>query len=393
MRKGKKRIVIFDGSYKTTPFINRLVKGLILSNEVFILGFNEQNTNAITGARYLPLGDNQNTIRFLWISIGLALKSMKFSIVSETLKDLRKGNRKKIQKRNLNLQLSAIKPDIVHLQWPSLISWSEELLKEGKYNFILSQRGYHINVRPFVDTDNFNYLREFYPFFKGFHSVSKAISDRGNLIFSSESKIDQVVHSGYELSEFKFEKNRVQNKKLEILSVGRPHWIKGYIYAMRACKLLKDEGVDFRYCIIGGERNEELLYLIHVYGLDDKVLLETQIPQDEVYKRMRASDVLLLPSIEEGIANVAIEAMLLGTPVISADCGGMAELIENDKSGWLVPVRDADAIFHSLSKLERINSMSLEKIRTEAYDKVVNQFSDKKMLIQMNSLYQEVLEK
>ena len=59
---------------------------------------------------------------------------------------------------------------------------------------------------------------------------------------------------------------------------------------------------------------------------------------------MQDFDLLILPSLNEGIANVVLEAMALGIPVISADCGGMSEVVLPNETGWLVPVRDSEAM-------------------------------------------------
>ncbi|MFL2983043.1 MAG: glycosyltransferase [Candidatus Neomarinimicrobiota bacterium] len=57
-------------------------------------------------------------------------------------------------------------------------------------------------------------------------------------------------------------------------------------------------------------------------------------------KKIKLSDCLILPSVEEGIANVVLEAMALGTPVISSNCGGMNEIIRNKENGYLFQKRN-----------------------------------------------------
>ena len=55
-----------------------------------------------------------------------------------------------------------------------------------------------------------------------------------------------------------------------------------------------------------------------------------------VKELIKNADILLLSSVEEGIANVVLEAMALGTLVVSTECGGMNEVIKNNENGFLV---------------------------------------------------------
>ena len=65
---------------------------------------------------------------------------------------------------------------------------------------------------------------------------------------------------------------------------------------------------------------------------------------DGVIPLISESDILLLSSVEEGVPNVILEAMALGTVVVSTDCGAVREIITDGENGFLVPVRDPRAI-------------------------------------------------
>ena len=78
-----------------------------------------------------------------------------------------------------------------------------------------------------------------------------------------------------------------------------------------------------------------------------------------MYRKMSSSDCLLLPSIEEGIANVVLEAMAIGLPVISSECGGMREVIEHEKDGLLFRNRDVDHLTQIM--IDMINQDSDER--------------------------------
>ncbi len=382
------KIIIFDGSFKTTPFINRLAQGLAADNEVFILGFNETIKDKIEGIKYVGLGSNQNKFGFLVTTLSGLLKGNSFR---KTLKLLFAGDKTGLQKQNLNTAIKNIKPDIIHLQWPSVISWFETILEEQKIPVVLSQRGYHINIRPFINPENFDYLQKWFPKIAGFHSVSKAISEVGDKIYTSKEKIDEVVYTGLNLDSFIFKESYNGSTPLNILSVGRSHWKKGYDYALESCSIIKKKGIHFTYTIVGVAEDKEFTFLIDNLGLTDSVILKGNMKQSEVFQLMSDASVFLLPSIEEGVANVVIESMALGLPVISTDCGGMQEAIIDNKEGWIVPKRNPQAMADSLLSFRNLNIAEILKIRIAARVKVEKIFSEIIMVTDMLTLYNKVL--
>jgi colanic acid/amylovoran biosynthesis glycosyltransferase len=383
------KIIIFDGSFKTTSFINRLIQGLVSKGvEVYVLGFNDELKQPLKEVKYVALGSSANKLKFMWTSLNWGLKS---KLLLNKIKNLVSGDKSKLKRQNLTAALQYIQPDVVHVQWVSHISLFEDLLKSQTYKFVLSQRGYQTNVRPFVDKANFEYLQHWLPLFSGFHSVSQAISKEGNKIYKSTNKIDQVVYTGLDLSKFDFNSLVVKNEVLEIISVGRPHWKKGYDIALKALALLKMKGLEFNYQIIGAEGNQELLFLRKELDLETEVEFLPKLPQQKVFKMMSSSDLFLLPSIEEGIANVAVEAMALGCPVISTNCGGMEELITHQKEGWIVPVYDDNAMAAQISEFSQLELEYIKIIKKEARRKVEQQHTEGKMVEDMIKLYSKIL--
>jgi colanic acid/amylovoran biosynthesis glycosyltransferase len=303
-----------------------------------------------------------------------------------------KAQRKQLQQQNLHIAISKIQPDCIHIQWPSVIPWFEEILTKQKIPVVLSQRGYHSNVRPFVNSENFEYLKQWYPKIAGFHSVSKAISQKGDLIYNSPIKIDKVVYTGIDLKEIPFLETFQKEKELNIISIGRAHWIKGYNYALQTCKILKEKGISFKYTIVGGLGDEELLYLRKSYNLENEIVFLDKVPEHEVIKLMQEVQLMLLPSIEEGIANVVVEAMAVGLPVISTNCGGMEELISHTKEGWLVPTRDPEAIAQAVMNFKELSQEQIDSNRKNARAKIEQQFTVDAMVKGMEELYYEVID-
>jgi len=383
------KLVVFDGSFSTTAFINRLIEGLVKRGvEVYVLGFNEEINEKFKGVHYVGLGSSQSRVKFMWTSLKWGLSS---NTALKTISLLLKGRKSELKKKNLSVALGSIQPDLVHLQWVSHISLFEKHLEEKKFKFVLSQRGFQTNVRPFVNNENINYLQKWLPEFAGFHSVSKAISQVGNKIYSHPNKINLVVYTGLDLSRFKFQSEVFKNEKLKLISIGRSHWIKGYDNAIKACSLLKAKGIAFQYTIIGAEKDEELLFLIDDLDLSWQVILAPKMTQEQVFHQVQSSDLMLLPSLEEGIANVAVEAMALGTPVISTDCGGMQELITHEKEGWIVPNRDVEAMAEQILKFSKLEDDEKKRIKSAAREKVEAQHNEEQMVEGMLRLYNSIV--
>ena len=106
--------------------------------------------------------------------------------------------------------------------------------------------------------------------------------------------------------------------------------------------------------------------MIHELDLTNEVELLPKMPQSAVFDEMKAADVLLLPSLEEGIANVAVEAMALGTPVISTDCGGMEELITHKKEGWIVPTYSVEEMANQILEFSQMDVNEICKVKENA---------------------------
>lgn len=382
------KIIIFEGTFKTTTFINRLIEGLSVRHEIYVLGFNETFKKKLPKVTYLGLGSNNS--RMVFVKRSIQIRGMNLLLQLRLFFDLIKRDRKKIVNSNIQLAVDRIQPDIIHFQWPSVLSYLEMLNLPCQTRIVLSQRGFQINVRPFVDDQNMRFLKEIFPKVNGFHSVSKAIRAQSNKIYTSTSKIDKVIYSGFDLKDLMVKKTNIFSKVLKLISIGRNHWIKDYRTAIGAVCLLKQKGIPFHYTLVGVEKDEELLFLVSQSGLQNDITFLNSMNQRDVYRKMTESDLLLLSSIQEGIANVCIEAMFCKLPVLSTDCGGMSELIEDGLTGFLTPTRSPDLMAKKIAQILQIKNHRMAQITKKAREKVIEQHSKKKMLTEMELLYKKV---
>src|SRR5690606_4074109 len=280
-------------------------------------------------------------------------------------------------------------PDVFHIQWAKSIGdWM--WLQQFGTKIIVSLRGVHINYSPITIPVVAAMYQLNFPKVDAFHAVSKAIAIEAQKYNASADRV-HVIYSGLPTLEVK--PSKTESDVFKILSVGRSHWKKGYKYAIDACHILKNSGINFQYTIIGGKDSEELQFQIADLDLENNVKLLGKLPFTEVQKYMQDADVLLLSSVEEGIANVVLEAMQLGTLVLSTDCGGMNEVITHGVNGFLVPVRNPEKIATALQHITNLGLEEKEAIKKEAENTIKNQHSSTKMIDDMVALYQKVLDR
>ncbi len=122
-----------------------------------------------------------------------------------------------------------------------------------------------------------------------------------------------------------------------------------------------------RLVILGsGKEREKLNAIVSELGIKNDVafLGFAQNP----YAYMSKASVFVLSSIEEGLPTVLIEAMAVGTPVVSTNCeSGPDEILDNGKYGELVPVGDPDAIAQAILKILSGNAKSVAPAWLEQY--------------------------
>jgi colanic acid/amylovoran biosynthesis glycosyltransferase len=170
-----------------------------------------------------------------------------------------------------------------------------------------------------------------------------------------ESKV-AVLRSGIDLAEFSLKVRTLQAQEpVRLLSVARMVEKKGLRFAIEAVARLRREGKDIRYTILGdGPLRGDLERQAAELGMGEIICVPGMKPHGEVAKQIQDSHILVAPSItagdgdREGIPNVLKEAMATGMPVVSTWHSGIPELVADQKSGFLVPEKDVDALANRL---------------------------------------------
>ena len=141
-------------------------------------------------------------------------------------------------------------------------------------------------------------------------------------------------------------------RALLVGTAGRLSHVKGHRYFLRAAqRILETEG-DARFLIVGdGPLRHELRASAAHLRVEGACLLLG--PRTDIYDLIAAMDIFVLPSLDEGIPMVILEAMALGTPVVATAVGGVPEVIRHRETGLLVAPRDERALADACLELAR----------------------------------------
>jgi glycosyltransferase involved in cell wall biosynthesis len=136
---------------------------------------------------------------------------------------------------------------------------------------------------------------------------------------------------------------------LTVVSVGGLIRRKGHELVIEAVSKIP----DVQLLIAGrGELEQELKNQIIDLGLEDRVRMLGEVNQEALVELYSAADYMVLASSYEGWANVLLEAMACGCPVIAAPTGGTPEVVQKESDGILLPHRTPSEIVNALSVMQ-----------------------------------------
>jgi glycosyltransferase involved in cell wall biosynthesis len=165
------------------------------------------------------------------------------------------------------------------------------------------------------------------------------------------------IYNGLDLR--RFEPNgTIPDEPPLVLAVGRLVEKKGFDVLVRACELLRADGVRFRCVIVGkGELAPDLQALISTLDLEQQVELAGPLPREKLVELFHRASVVAAPCVvgsdgnRDGLPTVLTEAMALQIPVVATPVTGIPELVEDGRTGLIVPERDPAALAAAVRRL------------------------------------------
>jgi len=221
-----------------------------------------------------------------------------------------------------------------------------------------------------ISMDNFRHLSEY----------GEDIKNRLNLI-----------NNGIELDRFLDNVDKaslpVQKGDLVITCIAELHERKGIKYLIDAFRKLRVEMPSLHLMLVGKGPDEERLKTDY----KDVTNLHFLGWREDVPQILRASDVFVLPSLREAFGLVLLEAMASSVAVIATDNGGTKDIIEDGKTGYLVPPANSDRLAEAIRTILR-NPDQKRDMEKAALERVKSLFTADVMARKTLSVYQKTIE-
>jgi glycosyltransferase involved in cell wall biosynthesis len=206
-----------------------------------------------------------------------------------------------------------------------------------------------------------------------------------------------TIHSGVDVVCFMSNHINVMEKKRSLglpsnaLIVGFVGWllpIKGPMVLLRAMSEIWKKHPEIILVLVGkGELDSELR--TEVLQLDAISKVKFLGWRDDVDEIMQLIDILVLPSLNEGMGRVLVEAMAAGKPVVASNVGGIPDLVQHDYNGLLVLPGDVKALAASIELL--IDDPEKAKLMGQRGRELCPHFSVERMIEKIENLYEELL--
>lgn len=185
-----------------------------------------------------------------------------------------------------------------------------------------------------------------------------------NIIKSDTSSEISIIYNPVDEKFFNIKKNEVKNR---ILFVGGIEPRKGLQVLIEALKIVKKDIPDIMLHIVGNIRRRDyykkILKNIKDDDLSKNIIFNGAISEEELIQEYSEAEIFILPSQEESLGIVLLEAMATGTSIIASNIGGIPYIIKDGLNGFLVDFGDyaemAKYILVLLSDMKKRNAMGI----------------------------------
>lgn len=191
-------------------------------------------------------------------------------------------------------------------------------------------------------------------------AVSRTLKEAAKALAQPKREI-RVIYMGCDTEAFRFDETArgqvrklldISSHEMIILFIGRLVEAKGIFELIEAFSQIQSQQPQTHLVFVGDDRDRARLEnQVRQKKLDGAIHFVGVRPHDEMPGWLSAADLLVLPSHNEGLPNVVIEAMACSIPVVATNVGGIPEVVEDEKSGLLIKKGDINSLIIAINDL------------------------------------------
>jgi L-malate glycosyltransferase len=165
--------------------------------------------------------------------------------------------------------------------------------------------------------------------------------------------------------------------------------VKGHPWLIAAASAITREFPETRFVLVGdGDKRKDFERQVAELGLDQYFLFLGR--RNDVPRILACCDIGVLPSRAEGLPNAVLEYLAAGLPTVATRVGGNAEILQEGKTGLLVPPEDSAALAEALLRLLRDPEFAA-RLGKNGREYAASEFSVQRMIANTDQLYTELL--
>src|SRR5579872_2073198 len=208
----------------------------------------------------------------------------------------------------------------------------------------------------------------------------------------------RVIHNGVDMERFRNESRdrgwlaaggANENERWIVLVGNMQSDVKGHPWLIGAAGAITREFPEVRFILVGdGAERKNFERHVTELGLERNFLFLGR--RDDVPRVLACCDIAVLPSKAEGLPNAVLEYLAVGLPSVASRVGGNAEIVQDGKTGLLVPPEDSSALGEALLRLLRDPGLAAN-LGKNGREYVASEFSFQRMIQNTDQLYTELL--
>lgn len=289
--------------------------------------------------------------------------------------------------RNIKKALKTVKPDVVLTFTMRPAIWGNLVTRQLKIPTITNITGIgplfssnHISYQAARNLYKFVLKKTAHVFFQNYEDMDLFISKK----FVQKNRAHRIPGSGVDHEYYKPIQLQKTDDTFRFLFISRLIKDKGIIEYVEAAKKLKEQLPGAAFQVLGP------LWLQNLRG---NIITQKEIDQwskekiidylgskDDVRPFIAAADCIVLPSYREGMSNILLEAASMQKPCITCDTTGCNEIVNDNVTGFLCRVKDADDLAEKMKKMAHLSAAERLDMGIKARIKVIKEF-DKQIVV------------